>query len=82
MSAVTFEITGVAASEMSNLDNTSVNFSAAGFINAEWKGPLTSSGIARFAPFSFAFSDASSTPFAVPEMTIWPGQFKFASSTR
>ena len=49
------------------------SFSPAGFINGEWKGPLTFKGM-TLAPFSFSLGITSKSACVSPVITCWPGQ--------
>src|SRR5690606_23588258 len=53
--------------------------SAAGRISEQWKGALTFRGITR-PPRSFSRALARSTPAALPETTVWPGELRLATS--
>ena len=50
--------------------------------SGEWNAPETASGDHTcFAPASLSAALAASTAATSPEMTIWPGQLKFAATT-
>ncbi|MNH40557.1 hypothetical protein D3C79_1018920 [compost metagenome] len=76
---MTLPITGICGSDNDIAANVAANLSEDGRISSEWNGPLTTKGIARFAPASFAATEAFSTPSFVPEITICPGQLTFAT---
>ena len=62
--ASTFVTTGSLESAKRTRESSRASFSAAGAINAQWKGAETGSGIVRLAPSWRAFEHATSTAAA------------------
>jgi len=54
--------------------STSVSLGCTGDIKEQWKGALTGSGSARFAPFALHAAMARSTADACPAITVCSGE--------
>ena len=61
--------------------STRATSSCAGCISAQWKGALTGSITARRAPFALTIADCAFHRRHAPEITVWPGEFRFAAAT-
>ena len=79
-SAMTLATSGTAGGAIATPASASAIRSAAGCISAQWKGALTGSSIARFAPRALAISTARSTAALSPETTTCAGSLSFAAS--
>src|SRR5687767_11203116 len=79
--AVTLEIIGTLGGTIVTLSKAAASFGSALAMRAEWYAPATGRGMAFLAPLVLASSQAAGNLSAAPEITICPGQFRFASST-
>jgi len=78
-SARTFATSGTRGGSRVTRASAVAMASAAGCIRAQWKGALTGSSRARFAPLALAISSARSTAPRCPETTTWAGSLSFAA---
>jgi len=67
--------------EITKLDGVEIGFEAflRGLHDAQWKGALTGSRMARLAPAALASSHARLTAASWPAMTIWSGELRLAA---
>ena len=79
--ASTFDTTGMSVSRGSAAAIALRSRSRADVMNGVWNAPDTCSDMTRFAPSSFAWAAAASTPSGEPAITTWPGALKFATQT-
>jgi hypothetical protein len=78
--AVTLATSGTDGAARSTSPSACSIAAAAGRISAQWKGALTGSRRARFAPRSRASATARSTAPRWPETTTWAGSLSLAAS--
>ena len=81
ISAVVFATSFAVPSLKSYFSASSFNFSPAGFISDEWKGPDTARERALFAPASLSAAHAFSIADFSPAITVCFGSLKFTAST-
>ena len=78
---LTFAATGNRGSASCSPASTRATSSCAGCISAQWKGALTGSITVRRAPLALQRAAAFSTAAVAPEITVCPGEFRFAAAT-